>query len=239
MPNMHAGDHSGLIAWGRSQVALSDAVVWFADVACARLLMVAVVSSILLLSVAGCAAQGPEAAGQAARSGGGGASPTSPSSQASPNPGLRARILAQADLIVLGVIVQRRTEVGGSGTGEAGGRFVYAIYTLSIDKVVKGAPAEKSILIRAEGGGFIPGTDVYQLPSGKHFDVGDRTLVCLLKQDNYYVVLAEEWGEGKGWSMTPGLRDVLGGLIRTMLDNGISVALPKEEWPPLPTALAR
>jgi hypothetical protein len=143
----------------------------------------------------------------------------------------------KADLIVLGTITDNRTEVVTVMSGNTTGKFAYTFFTLSVEKVIKGNPDTKEVLIKVEGGPI--GGGVYQGPTGAYFLLQDRILASLhLEEDNVYIIPSS----GVVWSERPtigaksivGLQESIGRIIQIMLANNIPIALPHSEWPPLP-----
>ena len=99
-----------------------------------------------------------------------------------------------ADLIVLGIITEKRYDVVNVVSGNTTGKFAYTLYTLSVEKVVKGDPSIKEAIIRAEGG-YI-GDGIYQGPTGRHFRVSDHVLVSLIREDtDVYTLFAAPYRE--------------------------------------------
>jgi hypothetical protein len=142
----------------------------------------------------------------------------------------------KADLIVLGTITDNRTEVVTIVSGNTTGKFAYTFFTLSVEKVIKGNPDTKEVLIKVEGG---PIGDVYQGPTGAYFSISDRILAALhLEEDNIYTVphAGIVWYESPaiGAKSIVGLPESIGRIIQIMVANNIPVALPHSEWPPLP-----
>jgi hypothetical protein len=143
----------------------------------------------------------------------------------------------KADLIVLGTITDNRTEVVTIVSGNTTGKFAYTFFTLSVEKVIKGNPDTKEVLIKVEGGPI--GGGVYQGPTGAYFSISDRVLAMLhLEEGNIYTIPYS----GVVWSESPtigaksivGLPESIGRIIQIMGENNIPIALPHSEWPPLP-----
>lgn len=100
--------------------------------------------------------------------------------------------VAKADLIALGTITDKKYEVVSVGlnTDNVPGKFAYTIFTLSVEKVIKGNPDTKEVLIKVKGG---PIGQVYQVPTGAYFSISDRMLALLhLEEDNVYTL--PYWG---------------------------------------------
>jgi hypothetical protein len=90
----------------------------------------------------------------------------------------------KADLIVLGTITDNRSEVVMVKTSEnTTGKFAYTLFTLSIEKVLKGDPSIKKVIIQVEGGYL--GDGLYQLlsPGVRSFRTADHILVGLIHLD--------------------------------------------------------
>jgi hypothetical protein len=143
----------------------------------------------------------------------------------------------KTDLIVLGTITDNSTEVVTVISDNSTGKFAYTFFTLSVEKVIKGNPDTKEVLIKVEGGPI--GGGVYQGPTGAYFLLQDRILASLhLEEDNVYIIPSS----GVVWSERPtigaksivGLQESIGRIIQIMLANNITIALPHSEWPPLP-----
>ena len=138
----------------------------------------------------------------------------------------------KADLIVLGTVTDNRTEVVTIVSGNTTGKFAYTLYTLSVEKVLKGDPSIKEAIIRAEGG-YI-GDGIYQGPTGRHFRVSDHVLVGLFKQkDDVYIVWEGEnpqfagsvfWIQGSAMSIDP-LELIMGRICKILRINGIPNSL--------------
>ena len=144
--------------------------------------------------------------------------------------------VVKADLIVLGTITDNRTEVVTVVSGNTTGKFAYTFFTLSMDKVIKGDPDTREVLIKTEGG---PMDDVYQGPTGPYFLISDRILSALhLEEDNVYTIPSSGvfWVEQPsiGAKSIVGLQESIGRIIQIMTANNIPVALPHSEWPPMP-----
>jgi hypothetical protein len=145
-------------------------------------------------------------------------------------------MVIKADFIVLGNITDNRTEVVTVVSGNTTGKFAYTFFTLSIEKVIKGDPDIKEVLIKTEGG---PIGEVYQVPTGAYFSISDRVFALLHREeDNVYTLLygGMPWFESTATGVTSrvNLPDSIGRIIQIMIANNIPVALPASEWPPLP-----
>jgi hypothetical protein len=142
----------------------------------------------------------------------------------------------KADFIVLGNITDNRTEVVTVVSGNTTGKFAYTFFTLSVEKVIKGDPSIKEVIIRVKGG---PIGEVYQVPTEGYFSISDRLLALLhFEEGNVYTLPNSGllWFESPaiGAKSTVGLPESMGRIIQIMLANNIPIALPHSEWPPLP-----
>jgi len=135
----------------------------------------------------------------------------------------------KADLIVLGTITDKKYDVVTIESGNVTGKFTYTIFTLSVEKVIKGDPNTTQVFIKTIGGEEV----------GSHFLIRDRILTLLNHEnDNVYTVL----GDGIQWFESPSaransvvkLQDAVGRILQIMKANNIPIALPPSEWPPLP-----
>jgi len=79
----------------------------------------------------------------------------------------------KADLIALGTITDNRSEVVNVVSGNRTGKFAYTLFTLSVEKVIKGDPLTKEVIIRVSGGYMGDGT--YQGPTGAYFSISDHS----------------------------------------------------------------
>ena len=108
-------------------------------------------------------------------------------------------MVIKADLIVLGTITEKRYDVVTIVSENSTGKFAYTLFTLSVEKVIKGNPDTKEVSIKVEGG---PIGEVYQLPTGAYFSISDRVLVLLhLEEGNVYT---KPYG-GIVWSESPAI----------------------------------
>jgi len=131
----------------------------------------------------------------------------------------------KADLIVLGTITDKRYEVVTVKSGNVTGKFAYTIFTLSVEKVIKGAPDTKEVLIKVEGG---PIGDIYQAPTGWYFSISDRVLLSLNKgDDNIYSLpyLGVLWIKGSKVISNPELQDMMGRVCKILRENNIPISL--------------
>jgi hypothetical protein len=150
----------------------------------------------------------------------------------------------KSDLIVLGSITDNRTEVV-TVLSEHPGKFAYTIFTLSVEKVIKGNPDINEVLIKVEGGAI---GEVDQVSTGVYFLMSDRILVALhLEEDNVYTVLPSGlvWAERPTIGATPvqSLPDSIRRIIQIMMAHNIPIVLPASEWPsmfvPVPVSPAK
>lgn len=196
-------------------------------------------------------ANSPPASSNISIGGGGPAETIAPSD---PQEAFKNAVL-NADLIVSGNITSQRYEVvtvappkpvGDNATGALGaysanvtsGKFVYTIFTLTVEKVIKGGPATKEVLIKAPGGYT---GDIYQGPTGWYFKISDQLLVGLHREsDNIYTVLHSGvfWLQGSATPRAP-LQAALGNVVKSMLEQNIPVALPPDKRPDIPTGPVR
>jgi hypothetical protein len=154
----------------------------------------------------------------------------------------------KADFIILGTITNFRYEKANDQSGNA----VYTIFTLSVEKMFKGDPNTKEVLIKLPGGILNDETGKYDiLPSRGYFSLTDKALVCLKKgEDDYYLVmipLGTLWAKKadgnefvmskpNGERMT--LDWMMGFISKTMRENNIPIVLPSDEIHPEPTGLS-
>jgi hypothetical protein len=151
----------------------------------------------------------------------------------------------RADLIALGTITDNRTEVVMVKTSEnTTGKFAYTLFTLSVEKVLKGDPAIKKVIIQVEGGYL--GDGLYQLlsPGVRSFRTADHMLVGLnhLIDDRYSTfgvryrkdwfgplsiggVDSVLWIQGSSLISSDPLELIMGRVCRAMRTNGIPNSL--------------
>lgn len=163
--------------------------------------------------------------------------------------------ITSADLIVYGTITDYRYEVEEIGSGENAGKSAYTIFTLTVEKTIKGATEDKEVLIKVEGGeikgakikdaktgGYRTG-DVYQVPLGHYFEMNEQLLICLKQvKGQPYTVLhrgviwqeTEIYRSGAKPREYVTFQESLGRTIKTMRLNNIPIALPENERPPEP-----
>ncbi len=167
-----------------------------------------------------------------------GCRPLTPTNTPTPDP--LTDVVVNADLIVLGNITDKRYDVVSVVSGNVTGKFAYTIYTLSVEKVIKGDPATKQVFIKVEGGWT---GDAWQ--GSKGCSITDRMLVCLRKTEgNVYTVRPVDsgvlWSESSVISpqviirngVVMDLEKWLGEIIVIMKANNIPIALPESEWSP-------
>jgi hypothetical protein len=143
----------------------------------------------------------------------------------------------KADLIVLGTVTDNSTEVVTIVSENSTGKRAYTFFTLSVEKVIKGNPDTKKVLIKVKGGPL--GGEEYQEPTGAYFYIADRILVLLnLEEGNVYTLpyASIVWSESPaiGAKSIESLSYSIGRIIQIMRENNIPIALPASEWPPLP-----
>ena len=153
--------------------------------------------------------------------------------------------IANADLIVLGTITDKKYDVVTVGSGNTTGKYAYTIFTLSIEKVIKGEPSTKQVFIKVAGG-YIG--EIYQVPIGKYFRISDHVLVSLIKKDadvySLFEVLPKGgqipidsnggvlWIDGSVISSSTPLQEMMGRVAKIMLANNIPISL--DEPVPIP-----
>ena len=157
----------------------------------------------------------------------------------------------KADLIVLGTITDNRSEVVMRKWSEnTTGKFAYTLFTLSVEKVLKGDPSIKKVIIQVEGGYL--GDGIYQGPTGGYFYMSDHVLVSLIRQDRDVYTLFEAPRKGKDilienyragilWTQSSriSLQEILGRICKILRINGIPNPLNEPciepaEWPASP-----
>jgi hypothetical protein len=154
--------------------------------------------------------------------------------------------VVKSDCIVSGNVTAQRYE---TVTNTA-----YTIFTLSVDKMIKGDSNLKELYIKVPGGLFNDGihSPVFAGPTGVYFRVGDKVLITLHKEmDNIFVpeygpkttggsfpidnpTNAIIWIKGTNVSTQGTLDQAIGRVIQIMQANQIPIALPPNQWPPLP-----
>ncbi|MBN1190220.1 MAG: hypothetical protein JXA46_10740 [Dehalococcoidales bacterium] len=144
-------------------------------------------------------------------------------------------VVLAADLIVIGEITGIKYEV----VEEEIGRLIYTIYTLKIEKTIKGDEKIKEVYFWALGGNNGETAMVYIFHH--KFDITDRLMICLQKRpDDTYDVLFNDgsngqlWLESKVWKMSYDMDTVLGWVILVMKKNNIPIVLPQKDRPLLP-----
>jgi len=147
------------------------------------------------------------------------------------------QLIEKSAFIVLGTITDKRYEVRAEIQYDKSTRdYVYTIFTLTVEKVIKGDPDIKEVFIGTPGG-------LGQNPRGWYFALGNRGLFSLDGGGNIYKVSYLFWGESTSsakmpWSLPPmTLQETIGLIIRILKDNNIPIALPESEWPPLPATI--
>lgn len=156
----------------------------------------------------------------------------------------------KTNLIVLGTITDNRTEVVTVVSGNTTGKLAYTLFTLSIEKVIKGDPSIKQAIIRLPGG-YI-GDGIYQLPTEDYFRISDHVLVSLIREDaDVYMLFAAPrqggeipihgdsgilWIRGSAISRAP-LELIMGRICKILRINGIPNSLnepcPEPEYEPV------
>lgn len=144
----------------------------------------------------------------------------------------------KADLIVLGTITDNRTEVVTIVSENSTGKFAYTLYTLSVEKVIKGDPSIKEAIIREEGG-YI-GDGIYQFSTaGWNFRISDHVLLGLIHENaDDYILFAAPYGgkipidsvnsilwiQGSAMSTAP-LEEIMGRICKILRINRIPISL--------------
>ncbi len=82
-------------------------------------------------------------------------------------------LVVKSDYIVMGTVADKKVEVVTVGEGKLAGKRAYTIFTLSVEKVIKGDPDTKEVLIRVEGGRT---RNFWQPPMGPYFSIPDKVL---------------------------------------------------------------
>jgi hypothetical protein len=139
----------------------------------------------------------------------------------------------KADFIVLGTITDKKYDIVTIESGNTTGKYTYTIFTLAVEKVIKGDPSTTQVFIKTLGFETDP----------SYFLLKDKILTLLNHQnDNYYTLAGLQWFESPsiGAHAVVKLQDAIGRILQIMRVNNIPIALPSSEWPPLlagPTAL--
>lgn len=146
--------------------------------------------------------------------------------------------MVNADLIVLGTITNQRNEVVNVAEGNWAGKHAYTIFTLSVEKVIKGDPNAREVLIRVPGG-YIG--EVYQVPTEYYFSISDRLLLNLHREEGNIFTIPHSngviWIEGVSIVSEASLEYMMGCVARIMKDNNIPIAL--DEPIPIPAEPVR
>jgi hypothetical protein len=115
------------------------------------------------------------------------------------------------------------------------------IYTLSLDKVIKGNTNKKEILIKREGGVLPNGGTMEPFDSSDYgYDLFEEVLGCFQIADNTYYCHAIRGGmwmksDEKFMSKPTSLEERTGQILKIMYVNDLPISLPKSEWPSYPT----
>jgi hypothetical protein len=159
-------------------------------------------------------------------------------------------VVLKADLIVIGEITAQKYET----ISEKLGKMTYTLYTLTIEKTIKGDPDIKEVFIKVSGGKN--GDFIAIQMSGPVLAITDKTLICLKNESDktYYSSFSfskdsgdvQRIGESDGtlWinskvngiSSGNSLDKVLGWVILVMKKNDIPIVLPEKDRPFLPGA---
>lgn len=203
-----------------------------------RTLMIASITLSLMLSIAGCVKQGN----------------TTSNETTSAEPDTWTETVLKADLIVLGTITDLKYQVVTTYHGDnlterfpstdnltVVRRYAYTIFTLTVERVIKGDPNTREVFIKKPGGPL--GNNIYQAPSpgSSGVSLSDRVLLTLKQNEDgtyydFYVPAKGEpiYIEGKGgvlWlegNSTINLNEVTGRILQIMIKNNIPVAIPSE-----------
>ncbi len=146
-------------------------------------------------------------------------------------PDLLTDTVVNSDLIVLGTITDKKYDIVTVESGNTTGKYTYTytIFTLSVEKVIKGDPTTTQVFIRTLGGEEVGA-----------FLIEDRILALFNRgNDNFYTLSPY----GIHWMESPTararsivkLQNAIARILQIMMVNNIPIALPTSEWPPLPT----
>jgi DNA-binding beta-propeller fold protein YncE len=143
---------------------------------------------------------------------------------------LLTEVVVEADCIALGTITDKQYDTTSN--------IVYTIFTLSVEKMIRGNPDSKEMFIKLPGGE----TDEYSMiiPGALYFSVPETVLLCLKKMNaDVYSVMPNGvlWGKSDVVSMQIDLSTVIGRVVLIMKDNNIPVALSPDAIPQLSTQI--
>lgn len=125
-----------------------------------------------------------------------------PATAAQPDP--LTNTVLEADLIVLGTINDKKYDIVKADSGNVTGTFSYTIFTLTVEKMIKGEDSTYNLF-------YAPSKD------GPYIERGSGVL----------------WIKGSAISAVD-LDVVIGRVVKIMVTDNVPVALPTSQWPPLP-----
>jgi hypothetical protein len=163
---------------------------------------------------------------------------TSSTSTSSPIKVIGLDPILVSDMIILGTVTDLKYDIVDVVEGEHSGKSIHTIFTVSIEKVIKGDSATKELFIRGEGGMT---AEVAEIPNPNYL-ISDKVLVCLGRENNeFYTLLTDGliwiYSSKYGMDISPlTLSDSIGLVIKIMQANNLPIALPQSEWPPLPAS---
>jgi hypothetical protein len=155
---------------------------------------------------------------------------TNPTPTGTSTPDPLTESVIKADLIVLGTITDKKYETVTIGSGNTTGKYTYTIFTLVVEKVIKGDPTTTQVSIKTLGFETDP----------SYFLLKDKILVLLNRQNDNYYTLSKwglQWFESPSTGAKPivNLQEAIGHIIQIMKVNNVPITLPTSEWPTLPT----
>jgi hypothetical protein len=149
-------------------------------------------------------------------------------------------IVIKAELIVYGTITDKKYEVETIIVGNDTAKHAYTIYTLKVEKLIKGPPNTRETIIRVPGG--IIDDKTYERYIGPNFIITDKALLCLTyKKDDMYIGPEVLWAESTASIGKPirSLDQEISMVLKIMIDNNIPIMLPQNERPPIPVMNTR
>jgi WD40 repeat protein len=140
-----------------------------------------------------------------------------------------------ADLIVFGIITDLKYDVQNIGNG----RNVWTVYTLAVDKVLKGDPQTKVVSLRLQGGKFPDGTES-QVVNGYRFEISNQLLLALDDAANGYSIRAIFYQDSPKSHPSISSASVVARVQRVMQENNLPVSLAPGDVPAItPPSLPR
>jgi hypothetical protein len=148
----------------------------------------------------------------------------------------------ESEYIVTGTISDKKYE---TITYDNQVKFVYTIYTLKVDKIIKGDPNNSELYVKTLGGkidenreSILAGEIIFDIPS----DVlgltrKDEFNTYHIEEDDentYFIGHGPLWVDSATRSTSPDLETTIGWLINDLRANNIPITLPDKDWPPLP-----